>query len=271
MPTETTTKSITANGEQSTAAQLSDATGLSRTAIKDAMNKGAVWSNKSGRPRRLRRASSILKAGTEISIYYSPDLLRQVPPEPTLIEDQTHYSVWIKPAGILSGGSRFGDHCAIDRLVEKLVDRPTFLVHRLDRFVWGLMVLAHSKNAAAELSGQFQARETEKTYRAVVKGVIANPVTISEPIDDKAAVSHVTPIDHEDDCSLVEVRIETGRKHQIRKHLAGIGHPIIGDRQYGTADAEGIQLASTTLGFKNLDGETVRYQLPADLQPVLRT
>lgn len=235
------------------------------------MTKGAVWSNRSGRTKRLRRAKSVVAPGTEVSIYYSTSILQQEPPRPTLIEDRDSYSVWIKPAGLLSGGSRFGDHCSIDRVVEKILDRPTFLVHRLDRFVWGVMLLAHSKKAAARLSQQFQARETEKVYRAIVQGVISDPVTINEPVDNKDAVSHVTPVDHEDDLSLVEVRIETGRKHQIRKHLAGIGHTIIGDRLHGTTEAGSIQLASTTLGFKNLEGEAVRYQLPADLEPTLRT
>ncbi|MBO6702777.1 MAG: RNA pseudouridine synthase [Pseudomonadales bacterium] len=265
------TKTIKATPEYDVATQLSDATGLSRTAIKDVMAKGAVWSDKSGRKRRLRRASTKLKSCAEISIYYSEDVIHQTPPDPTLQEDQYDFSIWMKPPGLMSSGSRFGDHCAIERIVEKTLDRPTFLVHRLDRFVWGLMVLAHSKKAATDLSTQFQNRETRKVYKAVVHGLITDPCTISVPIDGKDAVSHIQPITPGSERSLIEVDIETGRKHQIRKHLASIGHPIVGDRQYGLPDEQGIQLASVALGFKNLEGFAVEYRLPKDLEPSLNS
>ena len=250
---------------------LSQETGLSKSTVKDAMTKGAVWVNREGKQIRLRRAKALLRSGSKVSIYYSPSVLATKPPEPLLREDKMEFSVWSKPIGLSSSGIRYGDHCTINRVVEKIMGRPTFLVHRLDRFVWGLMVLAHSKKAAADLSTQFQNRETRKVYKAVVHGLITDPCTISVPIDDKDAVSHITPITPGSERSLIEVKIETGRKHQIRKHLASIGHPIVGDRQYGQPDEKGIQLASVALGFKNLDGIAVEYRLPKDLEPSLNS
>ena len=248
---------------------LSRVTGLSKTKVKDAMTKGAVWLETQGQIKRLRRASARLKQGDKVSVYYSTHVLESEAPLPRLISDEKQFSVWNKPSGLMSGGTRFGDHCAINRVVERKLDRPTFLVHRIDRFVWGLMVLAHSKKAAAHLSHQFQARETKKVYKAIVKGLVEEPTTISEPIDGKEAISHIHPLATSIDQSLIQIQIETGRKHQIRKHLASAGHPIIGDRQYGHGDTQGIQLASVFLGFTDLEGNEIEYSLPENLHPAL--
>ena len=243
--------------------------GLSVAKIKKAMQSGAVWINHGRSRKRLRRNKASTAESDTISLYYSEKVLSQIPPTPTLIEETVPYSIWHKPAGLMSGGSRYGDHCAINRVVEKLLDRPTFLVHRLDRFVWGVMLLAHSKKAAAELSRQFQSRDTEKIYKAAVHGLITEQQTIDLPVEGKEALSSITPLSRSEHHTLVEVTIETGRKHQIRQHLSAIGHPIIGDRLYGSADPNGIQLASVALGFKNLEGKFVRYELPGELHPQL--
>ena len=250
---------------------LAQATGLSKSKIKTTMTSGAVWL-KSGRSRkRLRRAKAKLVPGDMVSIYYSPKILESVPAKPILVDDQSVFSVWEKPVGLMSGGSRFGDHCSINRVVEQQLDRPTFLVHRLDRYVWGLMVLAHSKSAAVHLSGQFQKRKTTKIYHAVVHGKLSEERAINTPIDGKVASSTVKPISIDADKSLIEVRIETGRKHQIRQHLASIVHPVVGDRQYGSENIRGIQLAAVELGFKSpVNGEWQSYLLDDNKRPRLR-
>src|SRR5690606_8635717 len=109
--------------------------------IKDAMNKGAVWHKRGSKTRRLRRATQILSAGDELALYYNPDVLALVPPAPVLLADESQYSVWIKPAGLLAQGSQEGDHCALLRLAELALGRPVFLVHRLDREAAGLMLI----------------------------------------------------------------------------------------------------------------------------------
>jgi tRNA pseudouridine32 synthase/23S rRNA pseudouridine746 synthase len=250
---------------------LAQETGLSKSKIKTTMTRGAVWLKSGSSVKRLRRAKAKLVPGDLVSIYYSPKVLEAVPAKPILVDDQSSFSVWEKPVGLMSGGSRFGDHCSINRVVEQQLDRPTFLVHRLDRYVWGLMVLAHSKSAAAHLSGQFQERKTTKIYHAIVHGKLSEERVINTPVDNKIASSTVKPIGLDADTSLIEVRIETGRKHQIRQHLASIDHPVVGDRQYGSQDVKGIQLAAVELGFKSpLNGEWQSYALADNKRPAFR-
>ena len=109
----------------------------------------------------------------------------------------------------------------------------------------------------------------EKRYLAYVAGDMsdqANPLRIEKPIDDRNAVSEVTfeKSNADKTQSLVEVRIETGRKHQIRRHLADLGHPVIGDRLYGTGEEDGVdlQLTAYLLAFRcPVSGEKVEYRL----------
>lgn len=251
-------------------ALLAAETGLSKSKIKDAMTKGAVWLKRGRSARRLRRATATAAAGDKISIFYDPAILGYEVPAPQLIADEDLFSVWYKPPGVLSSGSRFGDHTAINRIVERQWQRPVFLVHRLDQFASGLMVLAHGKQVAADLSAQFQARSVTKVYRAVVAGKLTEPRTITEPLDGREAVSHARPLATGDDMTLVEIRIETGRKHQIRRHLAGIGHAVIGDRQYGgEPDDHPLTLVACELRFKAPDSRSMAYELPSGFQPSL--
>ena len=124
------------------------------------------------------------------------------------------------------------------------------LVHRLDKDTSGVMVVAKSKEALAELQRQFKARETEKEYLALVWGNPPKSGRIEtlmgrHPVHRKKmavltqggrdAVSNYETLERFDEVSLVRVRIETGRTHQIRVHMAHIGHPIVGDAVYGRA------------------------------------
>ena len=249
---------------------LASGTEISRTRLKSAMSKGAVWLTRGKQTRRVRRATTPLSPGDRVSINYDESILDTTVDEPELIDDALLYSVWYKPAGVPSSGSRFGDHNAIDRLVEKRLDRAVFLVHRLDQYASGLMVLAHKKEVAARLSAQFQARTVSKTYQAVVEGIVSEPATIAEPLDGKDALTHVQPIDACEEETLVEVVIETGRKHQIRRHLASHGHPILGDRQYGHQHNHlELKLTAVELCFDSPTGERLRYSLPDAKRPLL--
>jgi tRNA pseudouridine32 synthase / 23S rRNA pseudouridine746 synthase len=126
---------------------LAAATGLSRQHIKQTMDRGAVWITHGKHTQRLRRAKRQLPAGDTLHLYYDAAVLAQQPPEPGLVADESDYSVWHKPCGMLSQGSKWGDHCTINRWVEKHLapQRPAFIVHRLDRAATGLMLIAHSR------------------------------------------------------------------------------------------------------------------------------
>ncbi len=250
---------------------LADQSGLSRTRIKHAMTCGAVWISRSGKIQRLRRAKADLAIGDELSLYFDDRILATDPIKPDLMMDAKAYSVWHKPPGLLSSGTRWGDHCSINRIIEKQFDRPVFLVHRLDRFAWGVMVVAHTRAAAANLSAQFQVRTVQKTYKAVVRGHLDGPQRIESALDGKDAITLVTPLEANDELLLVEVQILTGRKHQIRRHLADIGLPILGDRQYGDPKSEPdsqLMLAAVSLAFDcPVSGDRVTFDLPVAAHP----
>ena len=248
---------------------LHQASELSRGQIKAAMTKGAVWVTRGKNTQRLRRAKRKLRAGDEIHFYFDPAVLAETPAEPELVADVGGYSVWNKPYGLRSQGSKWGDHCTVTRWAEQhlLPERPAFVVHRLDRAANGLIVVAHSKTMAAALSGLFRERTVEKRYRAWVAGDFSgqpNPLRVESPIDSKQAASEFTHLRVENGRSLLDVRTETGRKHQVRRHLAESGFPIIGDRLYGDAvdDDVDLQLTAYSLAFQcPVAGERVEYRL----------
>ena len=157
-----------------------------------------------------------------------------------------------------SQGSKWGDHCTLYRYVEMnfLPQRPAFIVHRLDRAANGLILLAHKKSVATKLAKMFETREIYKKYKACVEGVMEGfdlPYEIKNYLDDKLSISNIVSIaaDESRQTTDVEVVIQTGRKHQIRRHLSGIGYPIVGDRLYGEKSSElDLQLSAVNIKFE---------------------
>jgi len=254
---------------------LSDTTGLSKASVKTAMTKGAVWLSRGSNTQRVRRAKKTIIAGDTLHLYFDEAILAQRPSDALLIADEGDYSIWHKPYGMLSQGSKWGDHCTIHRWVEGQLEpqRPAFITHRLDRAATGLMIIAHSKKTAAYFAEQFRRRAVEKRYRAVVLGCFPESRTFNDPIEGRPALTHATRLDYEQtgDLSLVDVEIATGRKHQIRRHLAGAGFPILGDRLYGNTMRmhEGdLSLAACHLRFVPAgDNASRSYTLPPELRP----
>jgi len=258
---------------------LSKATTLSKQVIKQAMKKGAVWLTRGKHTQRLRRASRTLNLNDTLHLYYNNEVLAAEPAEAILIADEGDYSVWYKPCGLLSQGSKWGDHCTIARWASQHLqpERPAFIVHRLDRAATGLILVAHSKKATAALTNLFQQRKINKQYQAIVQGQFpASPeiLTLNGLVEDRPAVSHIRLIEYstQRDCSLVNVKIETGRKHQIRRHLSEAGYPILGDRLYGTekAPSTDLQLTAVSLSFTcPITSKLRSYKLDNNLRPQL--
>ena len=144
------------------------------------------------------------------------------------------------------------------------------IVHRLDKDTSGLLIVAKNDKAHINMSEQIKNREVKKVYIALVRGVVPeNEATINMPIgrsskdrkkmavrkDGKEAITHFKVLKRYANYTLLEVKIDTGRTHQIRVHMAEIGHPVVGDMVYSNGKNEfGIQgqmLHAKSLDFKH--------------------
>ena len=246
---------------------LARVSGLSKGVVKDAMRKGAVHVGRAGRtPNRLRRETATVRPGDVLEIHYDAALLALVPPEARLVRDAVRWSAWDKPAGLLTQGTPFGDHATLLRQAEKALGRPALPVHRLDREVPGLVLVAHDERAAAALSALLREGRVVKRYRAEVLGDVASALgregVVETPLDGKDARTswRVVACDAERGATTLDVTIETGRQHQIRRHLESIGHPVLGDPRYGAGNKnrEGLRLSAVSLAFRDpFTGEEV--------------
>ncbi len=257
---------------------LAHTTGLSRSAIKRAMNFGAVWHQRGkSKQRRIRRATFESKPGDRLSIYYDEAILSKPVPGAVCLKDHRRYSIWFKPAGLLTQGSRYGDHCALTRQAEHhfTPKRSVYVVHRIDQETAGLVILCHDKTAAAHFSEMFRCRTIKKGYDVLVRGdlrVAGFEGEITLPLDGRQACTRYRWIsyDRERNESRAAVEIITGRTHQIRRHFDMIGHPVVGDPRYGVGNKNrsGLKLVATSLSFAcPFDKRPVSFEIDPDRPP----
>jgi tRNA pseudouridine65 synthase len=229
--------------------------------------------------------------------------LNQLPDETLdLVYQDSDLVVINKPPGLLVHRSTIDRHetrFAMQMLRDQ-IGRHVFPVHRLDKPTSGLLVFALSSEVATSLSGQFARREVAKQYLAVVRGYCPDEGTIDHALTEKhdriadrqaraikppqealthfrrlAQVEWPEAVDRYPQArySLVELRPSTGRKHQLRRHMKHIGHPIIGDASHGKGvhnrffarrfDCARLLLACTGLSFRHpLGGAALTLQAP---------
>jgi len=258
---------------------------MSRTRVKELLSRGQIQINGSS----VTKFDLPVRPGDRVVITTTGQPTKRDPQDGIVYQDEA-LLILDKPAGLLSVATNKEKlDTAFVRLSAHLEDRNAgrpYVVHRLDRDTSGLLLFARSP----ELRDALQARwETaEKTYLAVVEGtprdtegVIHNFLREGKNLkvravahgggDAKLAVTHYRVLRSHRGLSLVEVKLETGRKHQIRVHFADLGCPVIGDRIYGAKGdpADRLGLHAWRLAFDHpLTGKRleVKSELPAALK-----
>jgi tRNA pseudouridine32 synthase/23S rRNA pseudouridine746 synthase len=235
---------------------LVKSTNLNQVTLCEATQKGAVWLQKKGQGKilRIRSPESSVNPEDKLTFYYDPRVLSY--PELSFAQsvlEKNQYGVWLKEAGVMPQGTQAGDHTSLLRYVEKLKKSEVYLIHRLDRETEGLMIIGYSPEAARKLSELFQKNKIKKTYQAIIKGELhkGHKQSIQDSLDGKDALTHFEVLDCKEGHSLLSIEIETGRMHQIRRHLDGIGYPIMGDPKYGKGNKnrQGLKLIAKSLEF----------------------
>lgn len=233
------------------------------------------------------RKGDPLSAGANVSVRIDgPD---SPPPEPALPVSLLHVDDTLlaldKPAGMPALARGPGDRGTLAnflraRFPETRDASPNPLeagvAHRLDTATSGVLLVARSRGAWRELRRQFSERTIDKHYLALVAGRMERELEITSPIRSartarvrigrggRPALTRVRPLRSGDDETLVAVQIETGVRHQIRVHLASVGHPVIGDGLYAGPEGPRLFLHATAVAFRHPEtGAPIRIESPA--------
>ena len=267
--------------------------GLSRRAAKAIIDGRSVWVNR----RCVWIAHHVLKTGDAVEIpravisaakrQKGSDVSQKLPVETAperrhvrVLAQTDYYVVADKPAGILS----CGDPRSVEAILRAQLHEPTLqAVHRLDRDTTGCLLFAKNYQAYLAAVEVFKTHRVAKVYYAIVAGRFEHAhFTVDAPLDGERALSHVSREAAGPDASFLRVRIETGRTNQIRRHLASVRHPIVGDRVFGLKNARDprlMQVARCMLHAATLemphprdpkDAIRVHSPLPADFRAALR-
>lgn len=243
---------------------------ISRGLLRKVVGAGGVLVN--GSPVYI---TSRVKDGDLLQLMLLPEQSEEILPEPipfVIMHEDQDVLVVSKPAGMVvhptkghyTGTLANGVVYYWQKNGESARFRP---VHRIDRNTSGLLIIAKDHYSHQRLSDQLKKRTLKREYTAVVHGVLAdNSGTICEPIavdpdggivrlirsEGKQAVTHFSVVERLVNATLLRLRLETGRTHQIRVHMKHIGHPLFGDDLYGLQEPDGMErqaLHAEALGF----------------------
>lgn len=254
----------------------------SRTKVKKLISTSCIRLN----GKIVKKSETIISEGDYLEYTkFKEEKGKMQPPYPILFEDE-HLVAIHKPAGALMHGETGKGNESVLKAMNKYVKtnswgkQQAIIIHRLDREVSGIVIMAKNENILAEMKDNWA--NTEKLYYALVEG---KPKTAEGTItswiakdfqqkvksvlegtpDAKFAITHYRTIENMENYTLLEVKLETGRKNQIRLHFSEMGCPIVGDRRYG-ADAtfeRQIRLLAFSLTFKHpISQELIKLKLP---------
>ena len=220
--------------------------GLSRRQARLLLDIGGVFVD----GRRVKIAGKPMYAGEEVVAVMGGALARATPrtgraargederqlPAFAVVFEDDDVVVVDKPSGLLTAPTPESDRNNLADLLKRRPGAgPVFVVHRIDLETSGLVMFAKTEDANRELSRRFRDHDLERAYLAVVAGSFpADLKVIDRPVDGRRAVTHVDIRERLGDrATLIGCRLETGRTHQIRLHMAEVGTPVIGDGRYG--------------------------------------
>lgn len=260
-----------------------------RTFARRLIDEGRVWVN--GRP--PSKAGQKVRAGDEVEIALPPPEPEFAEPEAIPLEivyEDRHLLVVNKPAGMVvhpAPGHPSGT--LVNALLHRVPDLPSArgvkrpgIVHRLDKETSGLLVVAKTWESLIALVKQMKERRITRRYRALVHGVVqVDAGTVDAPIgrhpvkrqqmavvpSGRSAVTHFQVLERFEDATYLSLELDTGRTHQIRVHMAFLGHPVIGDDKYGSGDSHLIEsghaLHAAELIFDHpVTGEHLAFRAP---------
>ena len=247
---------------------------LSRKKAKELLDARGVFVN----GKRVWMARHALKPGDTVDVTGGAGPRRRSGDRMGVLHEDPDFLVVDKPAGILSNGPGSVE----ERLRDERGEQSLAVAHRLDRDTTGCLLVAKNPAALEDAVRLFRERRVRKTYHAIAAGRVVPPVQeISEPVRGRSATTRVRTLDANGSATHLTVKIQSGRTHQIRKHLASIHNPVIGDRHYGTGGrlsprqmAVGRQmLHASALEFEHpRTGKRIRVKapLPRDFRRCLR-
>ncbi len=242
---------------------------------------------------RVRVNGDVVRRG-DVAVGADDRVTLGPPPPPTLpgrlriVHEDPRFVVVDKPSGLLTiATERERLRTAYRLLRDHLAARarpgdrrqPLFIVHRLDRETSGLLVFARTPATKRVLQEQFAQRTVERRYVAVVEGRVRDEagtlrmrlledaglrVRVAQGAAGREAVTHYRVVARGSDATRVELRLETGRRGQIRAQLAALGHPIVGDAAYGSRrdPLRRVCLHATRLAFTDEAGRPVEMESP---------
>lgn len=254
----------------------------SRNSVKSLLKHGQIVVN----GKTVTRYDYPLKSGDKIIVGSHRSIVEKNIPQLRILYEDDDIIVIDKEAGLLTITTGSGIDTTAVSLLKDYVQKQSpynkiYTVHRLDQLTSGILVFAKNSEAQHRLRDNWRDMVTKRTYVAVVEGKMDEPegkisswltenkknyMMYSSSVDNggKLAITKYKVLQTTDKFSLLELELETGRKNQIRIHLKDLGHPIVGDRKYGSSTSIGrIALHARVLEFYHpTSGEIMHFETP---------